>query len=384
MIFKNANVFLSDKNAFVKTDIEIKDGKIITIEENINKSGIKIIDCSGKYILPGFIDAHSHAGLIEEGIRWEGDDMNEASRNTTPALRSIDGIKPTDSSFNEYIEAGVTTISVDQGSANVVGGLCSVISTHGIVIDDMIIKLNSAMKCALGENPKNASASPASRKPFTRMAIAEILRETILNTRIYIEKKEYFKKSGDYFELNFDYEALIPVIENKIPLKIHAHRADDIMTAIRLSKELDVKIIIVNATEAHLIADYIKKSNVSIINGISFSGKIKYETINESFETASVLSKNNIDFAITINHSLMPSYSLNMAVMLACRHGLDEIEGLKSITINAAKILGIDSFKGKIALTYDADLAIWDKHPLDIMAKTDMVLIKGDIVRGQL
>ena len=382
MIFKNANVFLSDKNAFIKRDIEVKDGKIIAIEENINKNDIEVINCDKKYLLPGFIDAHSHAGLLEEGIRWEGNDMNESSRNTTPALRSIDGIKPTDSSFNDYIESGVTTISVDPGSSNVIGGLCSVISTYGVVIDDMIVSLNSAMKCALGENPKNSLSNTSSKKPFTRMAIAEILREAILNTKIYIDKKEHAKKNGDFFEPNFDYEALIPVIEKKVPLKVHAHRADDIMTAIRLSKELDVKILIIHGTEAHLIIDYIKESGVSVINGPTLTAKTKYETINKSFKTARVLSENNIKFAIITDHPFIPSYGLNIAVMLACREGLDEIEGLKSITIYPAEILGIDLFKGKIALGYDADLVVWDKNPLDIMAKTEMVFIKGKKVRG--
>lgn len=379
MIFKSANVFLIEKNGFEETDVYIKNGKIERIGDCSSINCSEVIDAKGKYLMPGYIDAHSHIGLYEEGLGWEGNDLNEWVKSATPAIRAIDGIKPSDTAFADCLDGGVTTVSVEPGSSNVIGGLCSVISTYGNVVDDMVIRSNYAMKCALGENTKGPSKGD--KGPFTRMAAAQILRSMLLKTRAYIAKKKHSESNDNFFDIDFDLEALVPVIEKKMLLKVHAHRDTDILTAIRISKECDVNIIIIHGTESHLIVDKIKENNIPIINGPTFCGKSKPEVKNKTFDTAKILVEHGVKVAITTDHPFIPLYGLNICAMLACKAGLSPFEALKTITINAAEILGIDTFKGQIKLGYDADLVLWSKHPLDIMCKALTVLIKGYKVR---
>ncbi len=380
MILKSANVFLSDENAFKTADIKIENGKIIAIENNINDSNEEIINCDEKYLMPGFIDAHSHIGLSEIAHRWELDNTNEITNNTRPTIKAIDGFCPNNLDLKNALNGGVTTVCMGPGSTNVLGGIYAIMSTYGNSVEECVINPHYAMKCAFGENVKQQYGQVRGVSPSTRMGIAEVLRRSLFDTIVYKDKKEFYKNKNKFFDVNFYYESLIPVIEKKIPLKAHAHRADDIMTAIRIAKEFDLNITIDHCTEGHLIAEYIKKANVPVINGPTLMSKSKYELTNKSFETAKILYEHDILFSIMTDHPCIAQENINIAAMLACKAGLLETEALKAITINAAKILEIDSFKGKIALGYDADLVLWSNHPLNIMAKPEIVIVKGKVV----
>lgn len=378
MLIKNGLVFISSENSFVKKDIAIKNGKILEIGELCGNLYSTVIDANGKYVTPGFIDAHSHIGIGEEGVGWEGADYNEGTSAVTPAMRGIDGINPANISFTEALRGGVTTACVGPGSANVVGGQFSTISLSGKIIDKMIIKEYTAMKCAFGENPKRFHGREKGRMPSTRMGTAFLLRKVLQDTKNYMEKQKASLDKGEIFPVDLDMEAMIPVIERKVHLKAHAHRADDICTAIRIAKEFNVLMSIEHCTEGHLIANFLKESNVPAIIGPTFSTRSKIELMEKSFETPKILHDAGVKFAIMTDHHVIPQYALVMCAALAMKAGLDECEAINAITKNPAEILGIDDLKGQIKVGLDADIVIWNDHPLNIQAKVEKVFIKGE------
>lgn len=377
MLIKNGFVFIASKNGFVKKDVEIKDGKIIAVGNELMPSCNEIINAEGKYITPGFIDAHSHIGIGEESMGWEGADYNEGTDPVTPAMRAIDAINPMNISFIEAIKGGVTTVCTGPGSANVIGGQFTTISLSGNVIDEMIIQEYAAMKCAFGENPKRFHGREKSKMPMTRMGTAYLLRKAIQDTKNYIIKKQSALNKGEEFPIDLNMEAMIPVIEKKVHLKAHAHRADDICTAIRIAKEFDLLVSIEHCTEGHLIADFLKNANVPAIIGPTFSARSKIELMNKSFETPNILHQAGVKFAIMTDHHVIPQYALVMCAALAMKGGLSEVEALNAITKNPAEILGIDNLKGQIKVGLDADIVIWDRHPFDLQGVTERVYIKG-------
>ena len=377
MLIKNGFVFIASENGFVKKDVEIKDGKIIAVGNELMPSCNEIINAEGKYITPGFIDAHSHIGIGEESMGWEGADYNEGTDPVTPAMRAIDAINPMNISFIEAIKGGVTTVCTGPGSANVIGGQFTTISLSGNVIDEMIIQEYAAMKCAFGENPKRFHGREKSKMPMTRMGTAYLLRKAIQDTKNYIIKKQSALNKGEEFPMDLNMEAMIPVIEKKVHLKAHAHRADDICTAIRIAKEFDLLVSIEHCTEGHLIADFLKNANVPAIIGPTFSARSKIELMNKSFETPNILHQAGVKFAIMTDHHVIPQYALVMCAALAMKGGLSEVEALNAITKNPAEILGIDNLKGQIKVGLDADIVIWDRHPFDLQGVTERVYIKG-------
>lgn len=378
MILRAANVFLLEENGFVKKDIEISEGKIKRIDDCIN--GECIENCEGMYITPGLIDAHSHIGMWEEGIGVEGADGNEMSSPVTPELRAIDGINPEDIAFKEALKGGVTTVSTGPGSTNVIGGQFLTIKINGNIIDDMVIKNPSAMKCAFGENPKKYFGQEG-KPPFTRMGIASTLRTTLNQAQDYYSRQvaagEEILKKPIYDE---KMENMIPVIKGELPLKVHVHRADDIMTAIRIAKEYGLSITLDHCTEGHIVKEKIKEAGFSAILGPTFGFKSKNEIINKTFKTAKILNDEGIKIAIMTDHPVNPQSSLVMWAALSVKEGLSEFDALKAITINPAEILGIDKRVGKIAQGMDADLAVWDKNPLDIQACIVKTYIEGKAV----
>lgn len=378
MILRGAKVFLLEENGFVKKDIEISEGKIKKIDDCID--GECFENCEGMYITPGLIDAHSHIGMWEEGIGVEGADGNEMSSPVTPELRAIDGINPDDIAFKEALKGGVTTVSTGPGSTNVIGGQFLTIKINGNIIDDMIIKNPSAMKCAFGENPKKYFGQEG-KPPFTRMGIASTLRTTINQAHDYYSRQvaagDDILKKPSYDE---KMENMIPVIKGEIPLKAHVHRADDIMTAIRIAKEYGLRMTLDHCTEGHLIKDKIKKSGFPAILGPTFGFKSKNEIINKTFKTARILNDEGIKIAIMTDHPVTPQSSLIMWAALSVKAGLSEFDALKAVTINPAEILGIDKKVGKISEGMDADLAVWDKHPLDIQSDIVKTYIEGNLV----
>ncbi|MGL5257250.1 MAG: amidohydrolase [Proteocatella sp.] len=380
MIIRNGLLFLLESEGFIKKDIEFIDSKIERIGKNLSNDNNDLeFDADGMYITPGLIDAHSHIGLFNEGLRWEGEDGNEETDPVTPNMSAIDGINPFDISFKEALEGGVTTACTGPGSTNVVGGSFATISLYGNIVDNMIIQDVAAMKCAFGENPKLVYGQKG-KAPITRMGVAAILRETLVKAENYISRKEDAEYKGEHFDIDPKMEALIPVVEKEIPLKAHAHRADDICTAIRIAKEFNVNLTIEHGTEAHLIADYIAQEGVPVQIGPTFGSKSKPELINMSFETAKILSERGVKVSLITDHPEIPQNALNFCAAMAMKAGMDEFEALKAITINPAETLNIDHMKGQLKEGLDADIVLWDSHPLDIQSKVERVYIRGELV----
>lgn len=383
MIIRNGMTFIVEEG-FVKKDIEFNGEKITAVADFIeNTANDEEYDATGQYVLPGFIDAHSHIGLFNEAMRWEGEDGNEMSDPVTPDMQAIDGINPQDSSFVDALNGGVTTACTGPGSANVVGGTFATISLYGEVVDKMVIQHPAAMKIAFGENPKSCYGQSGKKAPITRMGVAAILRDTLTKAENYIAKKEDAEYKGEHFDIDTKMEALIPVMEKEIPLKAHAHRADDICTAIRVANEFGVKLTLEHCTEGHLISDYIVENEVNAQVGPTFGSKSKIELKNISFETAKILNEKGVKVSIITDHPVIPQGSLNMCAALAVKAGMDENEAIKSITINPAETLEIDHLKGAIREGLDADIVVWDKHPFDLQAKTVRVYVCGEEVFGR-
>ena len=346
------------------------------IEDILDKSaavpdGYRIIDAKGCVVMPGIVEAHCHMGITEEKKGMEGDDCNEGVDPITPSLRAIDAINPMDDAFHNAGKAGITAAMIGPGSSNVVGGQFVVVNNHGRCIDDMILKFPAALKVAFGENPK-VNYSGMGKSPSTRMAIAAMLRKELLAAKQYI--------SDDQKETDLRYEAFRPVLEKQIPLKAHAHRADDILTAIRIAKEFDINMTLDHCSEGHLIAEQIKAAGFPAIVGPDLASRNKIEVKNMAFKTAGILSKAGVLTAITTDHPVSLIQSLPICAALAVKEGMDMEDALAAITINAAKICQVDDKIGSLEPGKQADVVIFDGHPFDIFTQSMCTLIKGEIV----
>lgn len=378
---KSGTVYTITNGILKDTDIIVKDSKIKEIGKNLKaESGAKIIDAKGKFVFPGFIDAHSHIGLFEEGIGFEGTDVNEMTDPITPHVRGIDGINPRDEAFGLALNAGVTTVSAGPGSANVVGGTFVVMKLVGDRVDDMVIDPNYAMKCAFGENPKRVY-NAQKKTPMTRMGSVALLRQLILETIDYNNRKK--AAAGDATKMpayNMKYEAMIDVVEGRIGLKAHAHRADDIFASIRIAQEFDLKLTLDHCTEGHLIVSHLAKAGYAAIVGPSLMNKSKFELNEKTFETAGVLDNAGVKVAIMTDSPVIPLEYLVTCAALAHKAGMKEDSAIRAITINAAEILRQDHRIGSLEVGKDADIAIWDRHPFDLQARTNFVMVDGNIV----
>ncbi|MBQ8246918.1 MAG: amidohydrolase family protein [Lachnospiraceae bacterium] len=342
------------------------------------KEDEKVLDVKGAWVMPGIIEAHCHIGIIEEKLGAMGDDCNEGTNPVTPELRAIDAVNPMDPAFHDAIEAGITSVMVGPGSANVVGGQFLFMKTHGRCIDDMVVKNPAAMKVAFGENPKTAYGDQ-NMYPSTRMATAALLRQTLFEAKRYLTDKV----SGELKQADFKMEPWIPVLNREIPMKAHAHRADDILTAIRIAKEFGVDITIDHCTEGHLIADEIKASGFPAIVGPDLTARSKPEVQYMNFKTNKVLNDAGVLTAITTDHPVSLIQYLPLCAGLAVKYGLPMEEGLKAITIHAARICRVDDRVGSLRKGKDADISIFSGNPLEVMTRTLWTIINGEIVYGE-
>lgn len=382
LLIKNGRIYTMTGDVIENGSILIDKGKIKEVGKDIVAPlDAEIIDAQGKMVTPGFIDAHCHLGLFEDGIGFEGDDVNEMVDPITPHLRAIDGINPMDRTFEEAYQGGVTCAVTGPGSANVIGGQFAAIKTYGKRIDDMIVKEPIAMKIAFGENPKRVY-NAQKKSPMTRMATAAKLREALFDAKEYLEKIEKGKEDESKKpKFDMKMEALSKVILKEIPLKAHAHRADDILTALRIAKEFDVNITLDHCTEGHLIVDYLVEEGKGTIVGPTFGHRSKFELKNMTFETPGILNKAGVKIAITTDSPVVPLQYLPLCAGLAVKSGLDEIEALKAITINAAEIVGIADRVGSLEVGKDADIVIFDGNPIkDVDYKTVATIIDGNVV----
>ena len=379
------------KNGHVKTmagpdlecgDVLIENGKIKEVGTGLTApEGATVIDAAGRIVAPGFIDAHCHIGLDNEGMGWEGMDYNEIVDPCTPQLRGIDSINPIDEAFMNAVKGGVTTAVTGPGSANVIGGTFAAIKLYGKRVDKMILKDPVAMKVAFGENPKRCYSN-MKKSPSTRMATAALLREMLFKTKRYMEDKEEAEKNGTKapaFDMKL--EAMIPVLKKEIPLKAHAHRADDIFTSIRIAREFDVDITLDHCTDGSLIADELAKEGLPAFVGPSLGKKSKIELANKSFETPGILTKAGVKVSIITDAPVIPLQYLPMCAGMAVKAGLDIEEAWKSITINPATAIGIAGRVGSLEAGKDADVVIHNGNPLtDIDSSVATAIIDGKII----
>lgn len=377
MLIVHGNIKTMDERDFSDGYVEIRDGKIAALGDmkDCPKAEGEVLDVEGSLVMPGIIEAHCHMGITEEKKGMEGDDCNENVNPVTPYLRAIDAINPMDAAFDDALQAGITSAMIGPGSANVVGGQFAFVKTHGRCIDDMIVKAPAAMKVAFGENPKvNYSGQGVS--PSTRMAIAALLREELTKAAAYRKKREQ-NEDGD---TDFRYECWLPVLRGEIPLKAHVHRADDILTAVRIAREFRLRMTLDHCSEGHLIMEELKAAGFPAIVGPDMASRNKIEVQNMAFKTAGLLSGYGILTAITTDHPVSKIQFLPICAGLAVKAGMSPEEGLRSITINAAKICGVDDRVGSLTPGKDADIAVFAGNPMEVFTKTLYTLIDGEIV----
>lgn len=357
------------------------DGKIAAVGADIVcPEGAQVIDAQGRLVAPGFVEPHSHIGLREAACNWTGIDHNEKTDPLTPQMRAIDAINPMDEYFTDAVRGGVTTVCAGPGSANVIGGTFAAIKTVGRRVDDMIVKFPVAMKCAFGENPKNAYGQGSKKMPLTRMGIAALLREMLFKAKDYQEAKD----AGKDPKFDMKLEAMLPVMRKEIPLKAHAHRADDILTAIRIAKEFDLNLTLDHCTSGAEIADILGQEGYPVALGPSFGGKSKPELLHKTYATAAKLHANGVKVSILTDCPVLPQDSLAMCAGLAVSAGLPMEEGWKAITINAAQHIGCADRVGSLEVGKDADVVLWNTDPLTTLgAKAHMTIVDGKIVYSE-
>ena len=370
MLFKNATIYTMEQDPFVG-DFRIDKGVFTEVGTNLTANkGEDVQDLNGLYVFPGLVESHCHLGMEETAIRFEGDDVNEITDPITPNMRGIDGCNPMDETIESALKGGVTTVAAGPGSANVLGGTFFAYKTKGNCIDEMTIENPIAMKAAFGENPKRCYQG---KKIDTRMQISALLRETLEKTKEYMKKKE----NGKDVAYDQKLEAMIPVVKRELPLKCHAHRADDILTAIRIAKEENIKITLDHVTDARSILPQIKESGFPCICGPALTHKSKFELANMSFETPNELYKAGILFSIITDSPVIPQQYLSLSAALAAKAGLPEYEAIKAITISPAKILGLDNRVGSIKVGKDADFVVCTKNILDTQNEITAVYVDG-------
>ncbi len=381
MLIKNGMVHDAVNRDAYEGDIRLCDGKIAEIGKNLQPAdGEEVFDASGKQIYPGFVDAHSHLGLDNYGMGFEGHDYNEMGDMVACQLRGIDSFNPQDKAIPMALAGGVTTAGVGPGSANVLGGTFFAVKTYGNCVDDMIVKDPVAMKCAFGENPKRCYKD---KGDSARMTTAAKLREMLFAAKDYMERKEAAGddvKARPKFDMKM--EALIPVLKGELPLKAHAHRADDICTAIRIAKEFGVKLTLEHVTEGHLIVEELKRANVPLAVGPTLTNASKIELVNKTFDTPGILAKAGLQVSIITDAPVIPQQYLPMCAGLAVKAGMDPFDALKAITINPAKHLGIEDRVGSLEKGKDGDVVIADGDPMLSNTKVEAVFLNGKKVVG--
>jgi imidazolonepropionase-like amidohydrolase len=378
ILLKNGILYDVEMLRYHKKDILVSDGKIADISENISAetNGLKVLDLKEKFVFPGLIDCHTHLGIIEEATGKIGVDNNEISDPVTPHLNSIDGINPFDISFKDAVRSGVTCVMSGPGSNNVVGGQNIAIKTCGSIIDRMIVKNPAGFKISLGENPISTYGID-DKCPVTRMGVAALIRELFMRTEDYIVRKE----NGKIEERDMKLEAVIPVLKGNIPLRVHAHRADDIVTAVRIAAEFNIsKLVIEHGTEAHLVKEYLKEKNIPVAYGPLLTPRIKMELKARNYKSLGELAEAGIKTALITDHPYNSIEHLRTVAAIAISEGLAYKDAVKSITINPAEILECQDRLGKLEVGFEADIAVYDGDPLDIKSKVSITMIGGEIV----
>lgn len=386
LVLKNGNVMTMAGPAFVG-DVAIENGKIVAVGQNLSYSDAEVRDVTGMTVMPGIVDPHCHIGMWEDAMGFEGADGNECTNPITPELRAIDAINPYDRCFEEAVAGGVTTCVTGPGSANVIGGQFVAIKTYGDSVEEMVLRFPVAVKAAFGENPKRVY-NGKNQPPSTRMATAALMRKALIEAQEYNEKLERGKADPEKMpERNLGKEILARVIRRELPMKIHAHRADDILTAIRICREFKLRYTLDHCTEGYLITDKLKEALSEdcegIIVGPLLTDRSKIELKNLSFKAPKVLEQAGIEYAMMTDHPVTPEQYLPICTAVAVREGASEEGALKAITINAAKITGIADRVGSIEVGKDADIAVFSGHPFDFRSRCVLTLVNGKVAHEE-
>lgn len=388
MLIIHGTVHTMDGPAIDNGFVAIREGKIWKVgpmEECPADWKGETLDARGGHILPGFVDAHCHLGMFGDAMGFEGDDGNEATDPCTPHLRAIDGVNPMDRCFRDARLAGVTTVLTGPGSANPISGQFAAIKTNGRWVDAMVLQAPAAMKLALGENPK-LTYHERRETPTTRMATAAVIRENLAKAEEYREKLERALEDEEEEKPEYDakLEALLPVLRGELPVHIHAHRADDIVTGIRICKEFHLRYVIVHGTEGHLIPDLLAEEGAGVITGPCLGDRSKPELANQSLETPAILQRHGVKTAICTDHPETPIQYLPLCAAMAVRGGMDPESALACITIRAAELAGVAHRVGSLAPGKDADLTVTSSHPLNWLSRVRLVVMDGKVVVSSL
>ena len=384
-LIKNARIYTGTGEIIENGQIAF-DEKIRFVGTEYKDNADEVIDASGLTVTPGLIDPHCHVGLFGDSLGFEGADANEDSDPITPQLRAIDGINPQDRAFSEAVRAGVTTVVTGPGSANPIGGQFAAIKTFGVCVDDMVIKAPCAMKMALGENPKTVY-NDKNQAPMTRMGTVSVIRDALFKAVNYRDDWEEYNEDteeNDKPEFDMKLEALLPVINKEIPVKFHAHRADDICSAIRIAKEFDLIYSIEHCSDGDIIAEILKRENVAVNLGPTLTDRSKPELKNLSFDTYKRLSDMGLSVSIITDHPEITIENLPLCAALAVSHGMDEDKALSAITLTAAKNCGISDRVGSLEAGKDADIAVFTASPVQFNSKCKMTFINGNLIKGEI
>ncbi len=346
-------------------------GRDVTIPADVT-----VIEARGKWLLPGFLDAHTHLGVHEEGEGWAGNDTNELTDPVTAAVRALDAINPAETGFDDALSGGVTAVNVNPGSGNPIGGLTVAIHTHGRTVDEMVLRSPSGLKSALGENPKRVY-SEKKQNPSTRLGTAAVIRAAFVEAQNYLDKHDHAEPGKPPPGRNLTSEALAAVLRGTIPWRQHCHRADDIATAVRIADEFGYRLIIDHGTEAHLIADVLAQKNIPVLIGPLFTSRSKVELRQRSMANPGRLAAAGVEISIITDHPVVPIHFLVHQATLAVKEGLDPETALRALTINPARVMGLDTRLGSLAVGKDADVVLWSGDPLDVMQRALRVFIAG-------
>ena len=381
-LIKGGKVYTIANGILETGDVLIENGKIVAVGESIAApEGAKIIDAAGKIVMPGIIDSHSHLSLFGDPNIWATMDGNEMTHWNTAQLRGSDALNPDDPAIREVVEAGVTAVYTGPGSANIIGGTGFVMKLRGRTADEMIIPGTEAMKMALGENPKRVYGEMKKQYPATRMGNAAALREALVAAQNYMHKVEQAEKDGKPFDRDLKLEAMVRVLKRELVCRIHAHRADDILTAIRISEEFNLDYIIEHCTEGYKIADVLAAKKVRATIGPLLMGHSKHELWNVTLKNPGILAKAGVTITLQADTSAGTKW-LPIHVGLAIREGLDVETAFRAVTLTAAEILGVADRMGSLEVGKDADIAIFDGFPFSNLSHCEMVFIDGEIVAG--
>ena len=369
--FTSAHVVPIEGEDFDGT-VLVDDGVLTALGPNVDiPAEADIIDAGGRWLLPGFIDAHTHLGVHEEAEGWAGSDTNELTDPVTAGVRALDAINPADLGFADALSGGVTAININPGSGNPIGGLTVAVHTHGRVVDEMVLRSPSGLKSALGENPKRVYGDQK-KMPSTRLGTAAVIRKALTDARNRLRKSE-----TEHVDDDLTLDALAMVLRRQIPWRQHCHRADDIATAVRLSEEFGYELVIDHGTEAHLIADLLAARDIPVLIGPLFTSRSKVELRNRSLRNPGLLAAAGVTISIITDHPVVPIQFLVHQATLSVKEGLPRDTALRALTLNPATVMGVADSIGSLVVGKDADLVLWSGDPLDVMSRAERVFIGG-------